>query len=138
PVLESVGEPGRGVDVDGGRVDTGDEGVGRRRVRGDDRLRVTGPVRVDVVDRVLDRVDDGDRHLQRQVLGVPVLLGGGADLDLTGKCPRPLVTYQLDPFGGQRREDLGTDARGDRRVEQQLLGRVADAGALHLGADDDR
>src|SRR4029077_1131160 len=55
PVLESVGEPGRGVDVDGGCVDSGDEGVGGKTIFGDDCLRVAGPVRVDVLDRVLDR-----------------------------------------------------------------------------------
>src|SRR5215475_13890856 len=64
PVLEAIGEAGRGVDVD------------RLRRGGDDRLRVPGAVGVYVLDRFLNRVDDRDRQLQPQELGVPVLLAG--------------------------------------------------------------
>src|SRR3954469_11561427 len=56
--LAAVGEAGRRVDVDARRVDAALEGPRARRVVGDDRLAVAGAVRVDVLDRLLNGVDD--------------------------------------------------------------------------------
>jgi hypothetical protein len=57
-------------------------------------------VLVDVLDRLLERVDDADGHLQAEVLGVPVRVGRGADLDPAGRGADALVADQLDPLGG--------------------------------------
>src|SRR4051794_9165757 len=94
--LESVGKASRGVGVDDGGVDRGGEaprGIGGRT---DDRLRVTGAMSVDVVDRVVERVDDGDRELHVEVLGVPVLAGSGGDVDVAGQLAHALVAGQLN------------------------------------------
>src|SRR4051812_12671101 len=50
--LAAVGEARRGVDVDAGGVDARLERPRRREVGGHDRLRMTGAVGVDVLDRL--------------------------------------------------------------------------------------
>ena len=51
---------------------------------------------------------------------------------------RALVAEQLDPgVGAARRGSPGRNSLGDGRVDEQRLGGVADAGALHLGVDGD-
>ncbi len=95
--LAAVGEARRGVDVDAGGVDAQLEGPRRRGLAGHDRLRVAAAVAVDVVDRLGCPVDDRHRHLERQVLGVPVLVGGGVDRDIAGQRQRSLVPVEHDP-----------------------------------------
>ena len=58
--LAAVVEAGAGVDHHGRAVDLGDESLGGREIAGDDRLGVARAVPGDVVDRLVDRVDDGD------------------------------------------------------------------------------
>lgn len=48
--LESVGEAGAGIPVDGGGIDTGEKAVGPVRIRGDYRIAVGRAVGVDVPD----------------------------------------------------------------------------------------
>src|SRR4051794_18626223 len=52
--LETVGEAGRGVGIDDGRVDTGGEAPRGLLRSGDDRLGVAGAVSVDVINRALE------------------------------------------------------------------------------------
>ena len=87
PELRAVGERGGGVDHHGGRVDPRGELPGRPHVLGDDRLGVAGRSGRDVRDRRVQRVDDGDGDVQRQVLGVPVGVGGRHDV-ATAAGPR--------------------------------------------------
>ena len=56
---------------------------------------------------------------------------------VAGPRARALVADQLDPCLAQGGEDAGQEARGDRGVDQQGLGRVADPGPLDLGVDGD-
>ena len=73
--LAAVREARGGVDVHAGGIDPQLEGTGRRHALGDDRLRVAAAVRVDVIDRLLHRVDNLHGQHERQELGVPILLG---------------------------------------------------------------
>jgi hypothetical protein len=66
-------------------------------------------VAVDVLDRLLERVDDADRQLQVEVLGVPVLLARRADLDAAGARRGALVADQLDPGVAQVGERTGQE-----------------------------
>ena len=71
-----------------------------------------------------------------EVLGVPVgRLGGDHcrhDAPGPASSPRSSTPRTVEGLGGP-----GKEARGDRAVDEQRLGRVADAGALGLGVDDD-
>ncbi len=105
---------------------------------GDDRLRVAAAVGVDVLDRLTHRVDDADCELQRQVLAVPILLGGRRHRDVRRRPPRALVAVEHDPRLAERAERAGEERIGDAGVDEQRLGRVADAGALQLRVQRDR
>ena len=85
----------------------------------------------------LERVDDGDRQLQVEELGRPVLLARLADRDAAGGGSDPLVADQLDAGFGEVGEGRRQEGIGDGGVDEQRLGRVADAGALDLGVDGD-
>ena len=87
---------------------------------------------VDVVDRLGQRIDDRDRHLEVEVLGVPVLLGRFADRRLVGSGARPLVADELDARVAEIARQPGKQPVGHRRMHQQRLGRVAHAGTLDL------
>ena len=60
----------------------------------------------------------------------------------TGASPAgrasPLVAHELDPGVAQVREHAGQEPLGDAGIDQQRLGRVADARALDLGVVGDR
>ena len=139
--LAAVGEARRRVDVDAGRVDAELERARRCRVARDDRLRVAGAVRVDVLDRLLDGVDDADGEHEREELRRP--------------SPRRSRRRAPPPVAGERRacarrraarrprpRSAAQRARQERRrgvgVDEQRLGGVADARTLRLGVDDDR
>src|ERR687889_124723 len=49
----------------------------------------------------------------------------------------PLIAPHLDPGGGELCETAMKPLAGQRFVNQQRLGRVADAGALNLGVEHD-
>ncbi len=53
-------------------------------------------VPVDVLDCLLGRVHDPHGQLERQVLGVPVVVARGVDRHAGRACPRALVAVQLD------------------------------------------
>jgi hypothetical protein len=93
PELVAVGEAGGGVDVDRGRIDRTGEPLGGLLGGGDDRLGVPGPVRVDVLDRLTQRVDHRDRHLHPEVLGVPVVGPRLVDRHRAGVLAGPLIAY---------------------------------------------
>ena len=129
--LEAVGEAGRGVGVDDGGVDPGGEALGGLLGGGDDRLRVAGAVAVDVLDRLLERVDDADGQLQVEVLGVPVLLARPAPTSTPPAAARARSSpTSSTPASRRSASDAGQELRGDRGVDEQRLGRVADAGPL--------
>ena len=98
----------------------------------------------DVLDCLLERVDHADGDDRREVLGIPVLLGGFFDLQIgdgavlgervVGAC----VGAHLDSGGGQRAEHARQEVSGGAFVYEQRLGGVADAGALGLGVEHDR
>ena len=93
---------------------------------------MAAPVPVDVLDRLVERVDDADRHLQVEVLGVPVVGCSPRRPALAGRGARPLVADQLDARVPQLARRPRQQRLGDGGVDQQRLGRVADAGALDL------
>ena len=90
PELAAVGEARRGVHVHAGRADAADERVGGAEILRHDRLGVPGAVGLDVVDRLLDRVDGAHGEHQVEVLGRPVLLGrqGGSARRAPRRRPR--------------------------------------------------
>ena len=85
------------------RVDAVGELLRRLLGAGHYRLRVAGPEPVDVLDRLLERVDHPDRDLEIEELRSPVLGRGLAHLDLARRRPRPLVAHQLDAGSRGRR-----------------------------------
>ena len=94
PELPAIGEPGRGVDVHARRVDAELERPRRVGRPGDDRLGVTAAVRVDVLDRLGGRVDDPDRQLEREIFGVPILIGRRLDRHARRRRPRPRIAVE--------------------------------------------
>ena len=66
--------------------------------------------------RVREPVDHRHREDRVEVLAVPVLRGGGADLDLAGGSAGALVADQLDPLGRQVAEHGRREAVSDRHV----------------------
>jgi hypothetical protein len=70
--LAAVGELGRGVVQQDGRVDLVEEPLDRRGVLGDDRLGVVRRVGFDMVDRFTDSVDQLGRDDGVEVFGGPV------------------------------------------------------------------
>ena len=93
---------------------------------------------VDVLDRVVEVVDDPDRQLQIEELGIPVGGFGGGDVDSVRGGNGPLVADQLHAVVAQVGQHAGQELGGDRVVDQQGLGGVADAGTVDLGVDGDR
>ena len=92
---------------------------------------------VDVLDRGVERVDDPDRHLHAQVLRVPVGVARLADHDVAGRRACRIVADQLHAGLLEVSEQPGQKALRDRGVDEQRLGRVADARALDLGVERD-
>ena len=95
----------------------------------------------DVLEGLVERVDDPDGEVERQVLGRPVLVGGRH-----ARRPRPgraravaSSPWIVTPASASIAE---RDRAGTRRrracVHQQRLGGVADADALGLGVQQDR
>ena len=78
------------------------------------------------------------REDQRQELLRVVLLGRGARPARAGQGADALVAAQLDARVGQRAQGAGQEVGRDVGVDEQRLRRVADAGALRLGVEDDR
>ena len=140
PELAPIGEPGRCVHHDGGGVDLGHEGAGRRLVFGDDGLGVTGRPPSDVGDGVVDRVDHPRGDVERVVLSGPVFVGdvGTRDAAGFGVGSHPWVGMNRDAGIPQRGQGRRQELVGDIGVHQEGLGSVADARALGLGVDQQR
>ena len=133
--LAAIGELGRGVVQHDGRIDLGQEALGGRRVVGDDRIGVMGAVRLDMVD---GRVEPSttrtemmaSRYSVRQSSSVAAVTRGSAAW--TASSPR---TAQA---GIEQAVTSGCEMRrGAGPVDEQGLGRAADAGAAHLGVEHD-
>src|SRR5438105_2367607 len=87
-----------------------------------------------MVDRPVDVVDDGDTHLQIEELTGEIVVAGRAHDLFTNDRPGSVVAHQLHAVeGGQRRRQ---ELVGDRLVHDKGLCRVAHAGSLGLGVDD--
>src|SRR5580704_13971119 len=71
----AVGELGRGVVQDDGRVDFSEEGPGRRLVLGDDAIGMMRAKSLDMIDRGLEAVDDPDGDDGVEIFCPPVLYG---------------------------------------------------------------
>ena len=133
--LAAVVEAGAGVDHHGGAVDLGDEPLGGGEVGRDDRLGVAGAVAGDVGDGIVEGVDNGDRQDLVEILRVPVGRLGG--LHVWDELPGGRVAAKLDPSLKSASAAMGRKYGGDRAMDQERLGRVADARALDLRVDDD-
>ena len=91
------------------------------------------PWRVDVLDRLLERVDDAHREHQGEELGVPVLVGRLAErrrpASPASARARP-STRSSTPCALQRAQRARQELGRRVGVDEQRLGGVADAGAL--------
>ena len=90
---------------------------------------------VHVVDRLVEAVHHLDRHLQAEVLGVPVLLGR-VDQPVAAAA-RERARARVDDAARRPRREASSNSSGSTagamsRVHQQRLGRVAHARALDL------
>ncbi len=133
--LGAVGELRAGIVHDDRAVDLGEEALGRRRVVGHDRLGVLAAPARDVADGAADAVDRSDRDDRRQVLGAPVLVGGGQRLGIALlhlAVAAHLAAELVQP--GQHRHQMRVE-RG--AIDQQGFGGAADADAAHLGVGHD-
>jgi len=92
------------------------------------------PVPVDVLDRSVDSVDDLDREDVVQVLRRPVLVIGRLDLDDRAGL---LAAFEMAALGFQLGTDAGQELGGDRGIDQQRLGGVANRDVLTLRIDGD-
>ena len=100
---------------------------------------MTTAVRVDVVDRLLGRVDDPDRHLERQILARPSHPRSAAPIAIARRQrAHALVAVQPTPASASAASAPGRKAAGDVGVDEQRLGRVADARPLQLRVQHDR
>ena len=102
---------------------------------------MAGAVGVDVLDRLVDRVDDLHGEHEREELRVPVLVLGGAAASATSSSPaaarlRP-STRSSTPSACSARSARGQERPGRVDVHEQRLRRVAHARPLGLGVDDD-
>ena len=91
---------------------------------------------VDMRDRLVDAVDDARGDDRVLIFGVPVLVGGGlhARIDLLHGVVAAHLAAGIDQHLDQRLQA----GRGAGAIDQQRLGRAADAGAAHLGVEHDR
>ena len=133
--LAAVGKLGRRIVQHDRAVDTGEEGLGDRRVLGDDRVGMVRRPAVDMRERAFKSVDDGDGQDRRKVLGRPVFFRGRCDVRQQ-RAAAP-VAAQFAAGGFQRGRDLRQQRGGAGDIDQQRLGRPAYAGAAQLGIDDD-
>src|SRR5690554_5288480 len=78
-IFETVRKAGGGVDHHRTGIHLGQEPAGPGVVLGDDAVGMLGAVTVDVLDCAIQAVDHTHRKNRRQVLFVPVVLGGGTD-----------------------------------------------------------
>ena len=120
---------------DDGGIDAVEEGLGRGRIGGDDGLGVVRAVTLDVRDGRIQPVHDLDREDRVQVLGVPVLGRGGNGARL--EPAHGLVAADLAAGGDKVVQDRPELVLRDGPVDEQGLGRAADAGAPHLGVEHD-
>lgn len=139
----AVGEAGRGVDHDDGGVDVFREAFDRAVVLGEDRLGVVGRIRVDVRDRVVDRVDDAHADLEGEVFGAPIGCVGleqfdVADVRFADDAVRDLVGVDRHMRVGERLRRHRQERLGHVAVHDELFGRVAHADTLRLGVEQDR
>ena len=105
-------------------------------VVGHDRLGVAGAVRVHVVDRLLDGVDDPHGEDQGEELLAPVGLGRLRDRRVDRRAPARRRAARRRARAAPP-ERAGRNAVSHRRVHEQRLGRVARPRPLDLRVDDD-
>ena len=107
--------------------------------RGHDRLRMAAAVRIDVSDRLLGRIDDADRKLEREVLGVPVLVGRRVDRRVRGRGAGALVAVQRDAgrVQGVQAPPAGTPAATSAWTSS-VSAALQTPGPLQLGVEHDR
>src|SRR5690606_12787667 len=132
--LAAVGELGGGVVHHHRAVDRGHEAAGGLGVLGQDRVGVVAGVRVDPGDALVEAVDDLHAGDGVEVLGVPVFLGRGLD-PVVGRDRLGVAAQSA--VGGHGFGELGDDFASNRAVDDDALGRAADAGAAELGVADD-
>src|SRR6266446_9375936 len=129
-VFKAVGEARRGVHQYGARIDLAQETPGARFVFGDDRVGMLRSVLADVLDRRAQIPHHAHREDGREVLGVPVLLGGG--LHAGNERARFLVAAQLHALVGVDLGEPGQHLGCDFFGYEQRLHRVTHAVALRL------
>ena len=126
--LAAVGEPGGGVDVDGGAVYAGDESCLGIIGIGDDGFTVARGVGGDVLNGLGVVFHALDRQDVVQELGVEVLFARGSAGD-DGGCIAVQAEFHL---AADAVCQLGQELGGDGLVDEQDLFRVADTGRLVL------
>src|SRR5579872_842833 len=133
--LVAVRETRRGVHEDARRVDFASKSLRRPVIAGDDRLRVAGAISLDVIKRLIQRIDYADREYRAEELGREVLLGGGCGGRDDGQRLRAAANFEarLDEPHCQ----AGQQPSRDGLVNQQRLHRVACRWARYLCVESD-
>ncbi len=134
--LAAIGKLRGGIVQQNGRIDLVEEAGHDIRILGNHRFRMGGGPAVDVVDGARNPVHEADRDDGIEIFRAPVLVVCLVQIAHALKdfpC-RPHLAARLHQRLDQRRKQpVGIIA-----VDQQRLGRPANAGPPHLGIDDDR
>jgi hypothetical protein len=93
-------------------------------------------VEVDVLDRLVERVDDPTARVSERYSVSQSSSVASVSAPPTSARVRP-STRSSTPGGAQRLGGRGQERRGGVDVDEQRLGGVADAGPLGLGVEDD-
>ena len=133
--LAAIGELGRGVDQHDRGVDAFEEALGRRFAFGNDRLGMLRAVAGDMLDGAVNAVDgfDGDDGIEIFLTAVVGRRPFDTRIDLwAAASPRTSQPASSKPLtSGGRKSSVRV------LVDEQALRRAADAGAPHLGVEDE-
>jgi hypothetical protein len=120
-IAETIGKACGCIMKDTRRIDLTQEPLRSRRIFRQDALRVRGAVRMDVVNRRIERGYDGDGDRQFTVLGMPVL----DDRNIPQHSPDTGIAMQRNAAFSQPHRQLRQKLRCDLAMHQHRLNSIA-------------
>jgi len=135
PKLRTIGKAGAGIDIDAGGINFIQKARCRRFIPGDNRLGMPGAVALNVLKRLIQRLDHPHRRLQGEVFFPPVLIGSRHQLQSRNcfkNCPGSLIAVHLHPGFGPLFSDEGQILIGNIGMNQQGIQGIAPVGRCTL------
>src|SRR5690625_4261053 len=133
----AVGEPGGGVDHNRCRVQFGAEAVAGADVPSTDRLGMAGGVGADVLQGSIQVRHHPYCQIETEVFGVPVLLSGRLNWELTGQLAGTPIGVNDHVLAVQSGKRCRQELLGDLGMHQQSLHGVTDTDPLGFGVQQD-